>query len=188
MSTLLYCNNLSLKENLEPVYTLTGLRRNMAKELNPECIVSTVTEVRADFSHDGYRLPTFRDMRRALADTAIVVDGPVREWVWQGIMGDSTLCDGFFFYDHTTDTIAEASTQGGDQATGFRVIAGVPDTVIITGSGDNLQKYAIALETVLMYDAFFEAGDFAKYYSGRNIHISNDTEIPEGAEVLLKSD
>jgi len=185
---LLYCNSLSQKESLEPVYSFIGLRSNTSKELMPDLIVSTVSEVRADFSRNGYRIPTLQELERAIADTAIIVDGPNCEWVWHGTSVDSTVCAGFFYYNHLTGAEVQAPSQTGGVSKAFRLVTDIPDTIIITGYGENLKKYAIAAKTILMYDAFFDPGDQAKYYAGENIFMRDETDIPEGAEVLLKTD
>lgn len=185
---LLYCNNLSIKENLEPVYTISGMRRNTAKEVQPDVVVAAASEVRADLSRNGYRIPTLQEIQRAIIDTAVLVDDPTNEWIWHGTAADSSLCAGFYYYNHITNSEVLAPGQTGGVNKAFRVVTGIPDTVIITGYGDNLQKYAIARKVILMYDAFFDATDHGKYFAGENIIIREETDMPGGAEVLLKSE
>jgi hypothetical protein len=192
---ILYCNKLSEKEGLEPVYTFTGaVAKDYYKDGRPDLIINTGNGVRANFSKSGYRLPNRQELERAIADTVVDTAGSSLEWIWQGTPADSTLCSSveYFFYNHITNIVASTPTiwpsPNPADSKAFRVIRNIPDTVIITGSDEQLQKYAIARITILMYDATFDPADNAKYYSGRDIVVRNETTIPEGAEVLMKTE
>ena len=183
-----YCNNLSIKENLEPVYTFTGSRLNKTKEINPDLVISDASTVRADYSSNGYRIPTVEELERGIDDTTIIVEGSISEWVWHSTASDPELCAGFYYYNHLTNTEVEASGNIGGISKSFRIVTDIEDTIVITGSGDILQKKAIAKKVILMYDATFESWDNAKYYAGENIYIAKETDIPAGAEIYFKTD
>jgi hypothetical protein len=192
---ILYCNKLSEKEGLEPVYTFTGVVcKDNYKNERPDVIIGSSNPVRVDFTKSGYRLPNRQELERAIADTVVATAGSSLEWIWQGTTADSTLCSSveYFFYNHITNIVDSTPTiwpsPNPADSKAFRVVRNIPDTVIITGSNEQLQKYAIARITILMYDATFDPADNAKYYSGRDIVVRNETTIPEGAEVLMKTE
>ena len=81
------------------------------------------------------------------------------------------------------NTEVEASGNIGGISKSFRIVTDIEDTIVITGSGDILQKKAIAKKVILMHDATFESWDNAIYYAGENIYIAKETDMPAGAEV-----
>ena len=87
-----------------------------------------------------------------------------------------------------TNAVDSTPNQTGGVAKSFRVVKRVSETVIVTGTGQALQKYAIAANTILMYDAFFDPGDVGKYFAGQNIIMNREVDIPAGTEVILKSE
>lgn len=119
-----FCNLLSIREGLTPVYTLSDIKYNslwntgdldtVRHQFNVRGpgILSAI--VQANTGANGYRLPNASEIQTLSMDTAFVNDTATTEWIWRG---DSVLPT--VFNHSTLDTVTSANE---NQGHAFRVI------------------------------------------------------------------
>ncbi len=125
---LQFCNELSAREGLEPVYTLSNIRYNSlwdTKDLdstattvssfpdtnsvltpyNTKGPVIISADVSADLSKSGYRLPTAFEILSIAAEPGFVRNANLTEWIWNGMPN----CMFHLFSHDESDTISPFS-------------------------------------------------------------------------------
>lgn len=199
IDAIIYCNNLSEREELEPVYSF-NLRVSDQRvypipwefRLELDDIAEELENLTADFSKNGYRLLTGIEMDMAIfSDKIDFMDENTAEWVWVSDQSDPTkpqVAGDFYGWAYHEDGTVSSHPHN-DEKLPFRVCrAAAPaaqPSITITGSGDDLQKTGFAKNLLTIENAHFLPGDNCLYVSGGEIHILPETIMEEGSEIHL---
>jgi hypothetical protein len=124
---LLYCNTLSLREGLQPVYAWDAIE--YADSFGDRVpIVATITGLTANASRNGYRIPTPAEMAAINASADFIKEPPgsiTGEWTWD------PLAPGPARFIYATGTL-EFTTDAPRDDTTFRVVRSVDTTPPVT--------------------------------------------------------
>ncbi len=193
LDAIIYCNELSEREELEPVYSY---RIRAATDLFEEYkygerIARELEDLEADFTNNGYRLLTPDEMEHAINSNTITFN-PYNngEWVWNPDPASPEhplVVGGYYGWAYLEDGSVEVYPHNHANWY-FRVCRdasfAVPLTVTVSGSGDDVPNLAVAKNLLTIQNADIIAFDYADYISGQEILVLPETVI-EGREINL---
>ncbi|NLG18738.1 MAG: hypothetical protein GX556_15525 [Fibrobacter sp.] len=185
---LQFCNELSAREGLEPVYLLSNVTYNSLWDTKKLGTIVTLNdpydikgpsiidaEVSADLSKSGYRLPTVSEILSIASEPGFTRDNNLIEWVWNGIP-DSM----FHLFSHgSLDTIPlvearELLIWNGNQ------YFFIPDTIFRgdpnTGRSFRVVRRNNTLPKLLVYSR--DEGLYESNITKPRIYVQNGSSIP----------